>query len=307
MQLIRLGTRASPLALAQAHEVRRALEALGRMVEVLPVTTEGDRVLDRPLVEIGGKALWTKELDAALLDRRIDIAVHSMKDVETFLAPGIAIAAILPREDVADRLIGADSMAALPTGARVGTSSPRRAAQLRHARPDLRVVGLRGNVQTRLARLADGAADATLLAAAGLRRLGMDLGTALPVDSWLPAPAQGAIGVTTRVGEEALVAALDDAASATAVHVERTLLATLGGTCRTPIAALAVVEVDTLWLRGEIYAEDGSECVRGERRGPIAAAPAAAADLARELLARATPALAAAFGHAPSPSPSLPS
>ncbi len=304
---IRLGTRASPLALAQAHEVRRALEALGRVVEVLPVTTEGDRVLDRPLVEIGGKALWTKELDAALLDRRIDIAVHSMKDVETSLAPGIAIAAILPREDVADRLIGADSIAALPTGARVGTSSPRRAAQLRHARPDLRVVGLRGNVQTRLARLENGAADATLLAAAGLRRLGMDLGAALPVDGWLPAPAQGAIGVTTRVGEEALVAALDHGASATAVHVERALLAALGGTCRTPIAALALVDGGALWLRGEIYAEDGSECVRGERRGPIVAAPVAAADLARELLAGATPALAAAFGHAPSPSLSLPS
>lgn len=302
--MIRLGTRASPLAMAQAHEVARALEALGHAVEVCPVTTEGDRVLDRPLVELGGKALWTKELDAALLDGRIDIAVHSMKDVETFLAPGIAIAAILPREDVADRLIGAASLAALPPGARVGTSSPRRAAQIRHTRPDLVVVGLRGNVQTRLARLQAGAADATLLAAAGLRRLGMDVGAALPVDGWLPAPAQGAIGVTTRVGEEVLFAALNHAESAAAVHVERALLAALGGTCRTPIAALALLRDGDVWLRGEIYAEDGAECVRGEQQGPAADARAAAAELAADLLARATPALRAQFGHPPSP-PSL--
>ena len=295
--MIRLGTRASPLALAQAHEVR---DRLGGAVEIVPLSTTGDRVLDRPLAEIGGKGLFTKELDAALLERRIDIGVHSMKDVETWLAPGIAIAAILPREDVADRLIGAASVDALPVGARVGTSSPRRAAQLRAARADLRVVPLRGNVQTRLARLADGAADATLLAAAGLNRLGMGgLGHALAVDAWLPAPAQGAIGITVRVGEEALVAALDDAPSARAVHLERALLAALGGTCRTPISALAVEDAGGLWLRAVLYAVDGAERVTGERRAAAGDAAVAAADLAAELLARASPRLRAEFGHAP--------
>ena len=295
--MIRLGTRASPLALAQAHEVR---DRLGGAVEIVPLSTTGDRVLDRPLAEIGGKGLFTKELDAALLERRIDIGVHSMKDVETWLAPGIAIAAIIPREDVADRLIGAASVDALPVGARVGTSSPRRAAQLRAARADLRVVPLRGNVQTRLARLADGAADATLLAAAGLNRLGMGgLGHALAVDAWLPAPAQGAIGITVRVGQEALVAALDDAPSARAVHMERALLAALGGTCRTPISALAVEDAGGLWLRTVLYAVDGAERVAGERRAAAGDAAAAAADLAAELLARASPRLRAEFGHAP--------
>ena len=295
--MIRLGTRASPLALAQAHEVR---DRLGGAVEIVPLSTTGDRVLDRPLAEIGGKGLFTKELDAALLAGRIDIGVHSMKDVETWLQPGIAIAAILPREDVADRLIGGASIETLPEGARVGTSSPRRAAQLRAARADLRVVPLRGNVQTRLARLADGAADATLLAAAGLNRLGMGgLGHALAVDAWLPAPAQGAIGITVRVGQEALVAALDDAPSARAVHMERALLAALGGTCRTPISALAVEDAGGLWLRAVLYAVDGTERVAGERRAAAGDAAAAAADLAAELLARASPRLRAEFGHAP--------
>ena len=298
--MIRLGTRGSPLALAQAHETAARLEAAGdARVEIVVISTTGDRVQDRPLTEIGGKALWTKELDAALLEGRIDIAVHSMKDVETQLADGIVIAAILPRADVRDRLIGAASLADLPHGARVGTSSPRRAAQLARARPDLEITSLRGNVQTRLDRVAAGDMAASLLAAAGLIRLGMDhIGHALEVEDWLPAPAQGAIGITARAVDGAMLArlaALNHATSSTAVRTERALLAALGATCRTPVGGLALVDGDTLWLRAEILAEDGSEHVAGERRSAAADGAAAARDLAAELLARASPALRAEF------------
>jgi len=304
--ILRLGTRGSPLALAQAHETAARLEAAGHArVEIVPVSTTGDRIQDRPLAEIGGKALWTKELDAALLEGRIDIAVHSMKDVETQLADGIVIAAILPRADVRDRLIGAASLADLPHGARVGTSSPRRAAQLARARPDLEITSLRGNVQTRLDRVAAGDMAASLLAAAGLIRLGMDhIGHALEVEDWLPAPAQGAIGITARAGDVAMLArlaALDHAASSTAVRTERALLEALGATCRTPVGGLALVDGNTLWLRAEILAEDGSEHMAGERRAAAVDGAAAARDLAAELLAHATPALRAAFAGPPSP------
>src|SRR3546814_738105 len=197
---IRLGTRASPLALAQAHMVADALATAhgwgSGEVALVPLTTTGDRVQDRALAEIGGKALWTKELDAALLGGHIDAAVHSMKDVETIRPPEIRIAAMLPRADVRDRLIGAASVEALPMGARVGTASPRRAAQLLALRPDLKIGLFRGNVATRLKKLAEGEADATLLAAAGLHRLGQDdVGSPVPVEVMLPAPAQGAIGM----------------------------------------------------------------------------------------------------------------
>ena len=187
---LKLGTRASPLAMAQAHEARDRLCAAhpGLLVEIVPVTASGDKVLDRPLAEIGGKALWTKELDAWLLGGEIDIAVHSLKDVETIRPAEIVIGAILPREDVRDVLVGAASFAELPPGARIGTSAPRRAAQALHARPDCRVVGIRGNVQTRLAKLQAGEADVTLLALAGLNRLGMaHYGISLDPEDWLPA------------------------------------------------------------------------------------------------------------------------
>ena len=304
--MIRLGTRGSPLALAQAHETAARLEAAGdARVEIVVISTTGDRVQDRPLAEIGGKALWTKELDAALLEGRIDIAVHSMKDVETQLADGIVIAAILPRADVRDRLIGAASLADLPHGARVGTSSPRRAAQLARARPDLEITSLRGNVQTRLDRVAAGDMAASLLAAAGLIRLGMDhIGHALEVEDWLPAPAQAAIGITARAEDPAMrarLAALDHSESSTAVRTERALLEALGATCRTPVGGLALVDGNTLWLRAEILAEDGSEHMAGERRAAAVDGAAAARDLAAELLAHATPALRAAFAGPPSP------
>ncbi|MED5205918.1 MAG: hydroxymethylbilane synthase, partial [Pseudomonadota bacterium] len=201
--LIRLGTRRSPLAMAQAHEARARLCAAHgwdeSAVELVPVVASGDRIQDRPLAEIGGKALWTRELDQWLMEDRIDAAVHSMKDVETLRPEEIAIAAILPRADKADRLLGADTIAAIPAGARVGTSAPRRAAQLLHARPDLEVVGIRGNVATRMGKLAAGEADATFLAAAGLDRLGEDdVGIRLDPAEWLPAPAQAAIGIECR-------------------------------------------------------------------------------------------------------------
>ncbi|WP_246048072.1 hydroxymethylbilane synthase [Hankyongella ginsenosidimutans] len=195
---LKLGTRGSPLALAQAHAVRRLLAASAGLpedaIEVVAIKTSGDRIQDRPLSEVGGKGLFTKELEEALLDRRIDLAVHSMKDVATHLPPGLRIAATLPREDVRDCLLTRDGggLDALPANARLGTSSLRRAAQMRALRPDLIVTPLRGNVETRMAKLADGVADATLLAMAGLNRLGIaHTGTALPVEMLLPAPAQG--------------------------------------------------------------------------------------------------------------------
>src|SRR5215210_8043131 len=194
MHGLRLGTRGSPLALAQARKVAAAIETAQRwpdgFVEVVTVTTTGDTVQDRPLAEIGGKGLWTKELDRALLAGELSFCVHSMKDVESIRPKGIHIAAVRPRGDVRDRLIGADSIDALKQGAIVGTSSPRRTAQLLRLRPDLKIVPLRGNVETRLKKVESGEIDATLLASAGLKRLGIDAGTAIPTEILLPAPAQ---------------------------------------------------------------------------------------------------------------------
>lgn len=301
---LRLGTRGSPLALVQARLVAGALAAAhgwtGDAVEIVTIVTTGDRVQDRPLAEIGGKALWTKELDAALLDGRVDLAVHSMKDVETALAPGIALGPMLPRADVRDRLIGAASIEALPRGARLGTSSPRRAAQLLALRPDLDVAMLRGNVATRLARVAAGDFDATLLAAAGLLRLGQDVGAAIPVATMLPAAAQGAVGTTRRADDAttaALLAAIDDAPTSTAVRLERALLAALGADCHSPVAALAQVAGDRVTMAAELIASDGRERVADGFDVAAADAAAAVAALAVRLLAAASPGLAAHFGH----------
>lgn len=301
--MLRLGTRGSPLALVQANLVRDALLAVhGWMPEriaIVPIRTTGDRVQDRPLAEIGGKALWTKELDHALLASEIDLAVHSMKDVETLRPATIALAAMLPREDVRDRLIGAASMDVLPHGARVGTSSPRRAAQMRRIRPDLTIVPLRGNVDTRIAKVAAGEADATLLAAAGLDRLGRpDVGAPIPLATMLPAPSQGAIGIEVRASDEAtraVVAAISDGATELCVATERTLLAALAADCHSPVAALATLKGAELRLRAEILTADGSEHVAADRAG--LAGPADAADVARELLNAASPVLRALFGH----------
>nr|WP_241769308.1 hydroxymethylbilane synthase [Sphingomonas melonis] len=288
-----LGTRGSPLALTQANMVRDALCAAHGWapdeVDLVVIRTTGDRVQDRALAEIGGKALWTKELDRALLAREIDAAVHSMKDVETIRPPEIRIAAMLPRADVRDRLIGADSVAELPRGAVVGTSSPRRRAQLLRLRPDLKVVLFRGNVDTRLAKLAAGEADATLLAAAGLDRLGRDgVGRAIPTDEMLPAPAQGAVGIEVLAShDEAMiaVAAIDDPATSACVLTERALLAALGADCHSPVAALAALSGEMLTLRAELIAEDGSLFVDGTGEGTDGAL--IAAELAADLLARA--------------------
>ena len=299
---LRLGTRGSPLALAQAEMAAAALMAAHGWgegaIEIVPVRTTGDRVQDRPLAEIGGKALWTKELDQALFERRIDFAVHSMKDVETIRPDTLRIAAMLPRADVRDRLVGPARLADLAPGARLGTSSPRRAAQVRRRRPDVRVVPFRGNVATRLAKLAGGEADATLLAAAGLLRLGRDdVGVAITVNEMLPAPAQGAVGIEARAGDErvlTLLAAIDDRATSDCVRAERALLAALGADCRSPVAALARLDGGRLHLRAEILSEDGAHAVADEAWAAVGDRDAAAA-LARRLLAAAPPPLAALF------------
>ena len=306
----RLGTRRSPLAMAQAEEARDRLAAAHGIdrahIEIVAVTASGDRIQDRPLAEIGGKALWTKELDAWLAAGEIDFAVHSAKDVETIRPEAFAIGAVLPREDVRDVLVGAESIHSLPQGAVVGTSAPRRAALLLNARPDCRVVPIRGNVATRLAKLAAGEADATFLAAAGLKRLG-ETGTchALPADEWLPAPGQAAIAIECRAvlrpaQDErdhqvlALLAAINHAPSRAAVLAERALLAALGGTCHSPIAGLTSAEGDALHLRAAIFSPDGAHRVEAEAR--FAASDAEGPQrLAAQLLAAAPEAVTVHF------------
>ena len=297
----RLGTRSSPLALAQANQAAAALrQAHGwgeDAIEIVAMKASGDLIQDRPLAEVGGKALWTKELDRALVGGEIDFAVHSMKDVETIRPVEIVIAAMLPRADVRDRLIGAASLALIPKGGRLGTSSPRRSAQIRGLRPDLDVVLFRGNVATRLRKLEEGEADATLLAAAGLDRLGQpDLGVAIPVDVMLPAPAQGAIGSETLTANSemrALLAAVDHGTTSSCVLTERALLEGLHADCRSPVAALAQARESKIFLRAEILSADGSERVTGELPD---ANPDAARALAADLLERASPSLRALFG-----------
>ncbi len=272
--VLRLGTRRSPLALAQAEEARSRLCAAHgwrpEAVELVPVTASGDKIQDRPLAEIGGKALWTKELDAALMAGEIDFAVHSAKDIETLRPAEIVIAAVLPRADVRDVLVGAASLRALPQRARVGTSAPRRAAQLLHARPDCTIVAFRGNVATRLARLAAGEAEATLLAKAGLDRLG-EHGVGHPLDpaEFLPAPGQGAIAIECRANDaetQDLLAAIDDKPSHAALRAERALLAALGGSCHSPIAALTTADGDALVLRAALFSPDGAERIEATVR-----------------------------------------
>ena len=302
MTRFRLGTRGSPLALTQARMVRAALSTAHGWaeddIEIVVIKTTGDIVQDRALAEIGGKALWTKELDRALLAGEIDCAVHSMKDVETIRPAEIAIAAMLPRADVRDRLIGAESIAGLREGAVVGTSSPRRSAQLKQLRPDLQIVLLRGNVDTRLAKVASGEIDATLLAAAGLDRLGRgDVGAAIDIDVMLPAPAQGAVGIEARSDSEAAraVAAIGDAPTMTCVLAERALLAALAADCHSPMAALARIEGDAIRLRGELFAADGAANVVGEATSATGDSDFPAT-LAADLLARAPTEVRALFG-----------
>jgi len=300
---LRLGTRNSPLAMAQAIETRtRLCAAYGwdeDAVELVPVLASGDKVLDRPLAEIGGKALWTKELDMWLGEGRIDVSVHSAKDVETIRPQAFAFAACLPRADRRDCLVGARSLAAIAPGAVIGTSAPRRAAQLLSLRPDCRVVTFRGNVATRLGKLAAGEADVTFLAAAGLERLDQrEHGTPLETDEWLPAAAQGVIVLEARADDDAtraLLAPLDHGETRAELEAERALLAGLGGTCHSPVAVLCEHGARELAMHAAIFAPDGSERIEGEARfapgdhGPVAA-------LARDLLARAAPATREHFG-----------
>jgi hydroxymethylbilane synthase len=289
-----IGTRGSPLALAQAHMVAAALEDVhgwppGTVV-IVPVKTSGDRILDRPLADIGGKALWTKELDLALLAGETDCSVHSMKDVESERPETLRIAAMLERADVRDRLIGASSIEALPKGAVVGTSSPRRAAQLKRLRPDIRTVPIRGNVNTRLAKQEAGEIDATLLAAAGLDRLGReDVGVALAISEMLPAPAQGAIGIECRADDamtSALLSAIDHRHTHQAVLAERAFCRALGGTCHSPVAAFARVESGEISFACEILSEDGTERIAETAHFPIGDLETPVA-LGRAMLARA--------------------
>jgi len=267
-----LGTRGSPLALAQAHKVASALEVANRwpadFVQVQVVETTGDRVQDRPLAEIGGKQLWTKELDRALLAKEVDFCVHSLKDVEAIRPREISIAAVRPRGDVLDRLIGADSIEALKDGAVVGTSSPRRKAQLLALRPDLRIVPFRGNVQTRLAKLEAGEVDATLLAGAGLRRLGINnVGTPLSLDVILPAPTQAVIAIECRAKDSvtaAMLTIIDDQTTHAIIRAERAFTAALGGSCHSPVAAFGEIRDGKIFLRVQVLSEDGRDQLRDE-------------------------------------------
>ena len=295
---LRLGTRRSPLAMAQTEEARERLLAAHPdiAVEIVPVTASGDKVKGS-LADAGGKALWTKELDTWLLAGEINVAVHSLKDVETIRPDEITIAAVLPREDVRDCLLGAASLADLPPGARIGTSAPRRAALALRVRPDCSVVGIRGNVATRLAKLEAGEAEATLLAMAGLNRLGLAHGVPLDPREWLPAPGQGAIAIECRTDDaatRALLAAIDHAPSHRAVLAERALLAALGGNCHSPIAVLTEADGHMLVMTAALLSPDGAEEVRGQTSFAPGdtAAPAA---LAADLLGRAGPAIRAHF------------
>src|SRR6185437_15055813 len=299
--LLRLGTRGSKLALTQAGLVRDALAAAipalaaPDAIEIVAIRTTGDAIQDRPLAEAGGKGLFVKEIEEALLAGRIDAAVHSMKDMPTMQPAGLAIAAFLPREDARDVLIASDAqrIANLKRGAIVGTSALRRKAQLLHRRPDLQIVNFRGNVDTHLAKLKAGAADATLLALAGLKRLGLVTGTPVPEEEILPAVGQGAVCIECRSDNHRLhewLAIINHAPTATCVGAEHAMLAVLDGSCRTPIAGHAVLEAgDTLYLRGLIVKPDGSEVVATERRGPSADAERLGRDIGEELKRRGGP------------------
>jgi hydroxymethylbilane synthase len=300
VKTIRIGTRGSPLALAQAHDVQaRLIAAHGfapAQCEIVVIKTSGDRILDRPLSEAGGKGLFTKELEEALLDGSVHLAVHSMKDMPTELPAGLALACMLPREDVRDAFISLKykKFADLPHGATLGTSSLRRSSQAAWARPDLNIVGFRGNVQTRLAKLKDGVADATFLAVAGLNRLGMAdrITHAIPTEVMLPAVAQGAVGIEIRDDDAVtrkLLEPLDHALTTEAVIAERVFLRRLEGSCRTPIAGHVAFASDRVTFRGQILTPDGRESLSVTRTGAAVDACRLAEDAANELLGKAGP------------------
>lgn len=301
MAALTLGTRGSKLALTQAGLVRDALArsvpalAAPDAIEIIVIKTTGDAIQDRPLSEAGGKGLFVKEIEEAMLARRIDIAVHSMKDMPTAQPAGLTIAAFLAREDARDVLIAGDikRVADLAQGAVVGTSALRRRAQLLHCRPDLKIVTLRGNVDTRLRKREAGDVEATVLALAGLKRLGLEhVGAAIPEDEMLPAVGQGAICIECRADDaqtRGWLAAIDHGPTATCVKAEHAMLSVLDGSCRTPIAGHAVLTDGVIHLRGLIAKPDGSELIATERRGDMANAEALGRDAGQELLRRGGP------------------
>ena len=301
MAALRLGTRGSKLALTQARLVRDALAqsvpalAAPDAIEIVVIKTTGDAIQDRPLSEAGGKGLFVKEIEEAMLRHRIDIAVHSMKDMPTAQPAGLTIAAFLAREDARDVLIagGIRRIADLKQGAVVGTSALRRRAQLLHRRPDLEIVNLRGNVDSRIAKCEAGEVEATLLALAGLKRLGLEhVGTPVPEDEMLPAVGQGAICIECRIDDARTtgwLAAIDHGPTATCVKAEHAMLSVLDGSCRTPIAGHAVLTDGVIHLCGLIAKPDGSQLIATERRGAFADAEALGRDAGHELLRRGGP------------------
>ena len=297
---LNIGTRGSPLALAQAHETRDRLMTAFALPEeafqIVVIKVTGDQIQDRALKDIGGKGLFTREIEDSLLAGQIDIAVHSMKDMPTLQPEGLLLDCYLPREDVRDAFVSTDyaTLDDLPQGATVGSSSLRRRSQLAHRRPDLNLVEFRGNVQTRLKKLGDGVAAATFLAMAGLNRLGMAhvARSAIGPDQMLPAVAQGAIGVERRADDarvETMLDAIHHHETGLRLAAERAFLLHLDGSCQTPIAGLALLEGGTLWLRGEILRPDGTQVITGERRGAAAQGAAMGRDLAEDLLRQAGP------------------
>jgi hydroxymethylbilane synthase len=293
--LLRIATRKSPLALWQAEHVRSRLMELhaGLQVELLTMSTQGDRILDSPLAKIGGKGLFVKELEQGMLEDRADIAVHSMKDVPAGLPEGLCIGAILEREDPQDAFVsnGFPSVDALPDAALVGTSSLRRQCQLRARRPDLQILDLRGNVGTRLGKLDAGDYDAIVLACAGLKRLGMAarITSALAPELMLPAIAQGVIGIECRCDDErvkALIAPLNHEETLQRTTAERAMNATLAGGCQAPVAGYSVISANTIELRGLVGRADGSEIINGHISGPVLQAAALGKQLADDLLSR---------------------
>ena len=295
---LKIGTRGSPLALAQAYETRQrlcqAFDLDESAFEIIVIKTTGDKVLDRPLKEIGGKGLFTRDIEEDMLSGKIDIAVHSMKDMPVLQPVGLLLETYLPREDVRDAFVSDtfDGIADLPAGTVVGTSSLRRKAQLQNKRPDLKVVEFRGNVQTRLKKLADGVASCTFLAMAGLNRLDMAhvAKSAVAVEDMLPAVAQGAIGIERRESDlntAGLLEAIDDTPTGQRLSAERAFLKELDGSCETPIAGLAELQGGQIHLRGEVLRPDGSEAINDHATAPIEDAAILGQELAKKLLCEA--------------------
>ena len=297
---LRIGTRGSPLALAQAHETRKrlaeALNASEDSFEIVVISTSGDRILDRPLKEVGGKGLFTKEIEQEMLDRKIDIAVHSMKDMPVEQPDGLTLGCYLPREDVRDAFVSSDfkNVSDLPSGSKVGTSSLRRKAQLKFSRPDLEVVEFRGNVQTRLKKLKDGVASCTFLAMAGLNRLGLGevAQSVINPNEMLPAIAQGAIGIEWREADKKITDILrkiHHEETGQRLNAERAFLAELDGSCQTPIAGLATIEGSSLKFTGQVLRTDGSESIYETASCNIEDGPELGREMAQKILAQAGP------------------